>query len=462
MLKPSQLLLLFYVWLCIEGPGMAAEYHVGPDQPLATPEKVPWESLGPGDRVLIHHRERPYRAKWVLCCRGTEDAPIIVRGVRGAGGELPVIDARNAVSRPGLDFWSGERGVIKIGGASFAPQLTPAHIVIENLEIRGARPGRSFISGRGIQQYDEAASAIFVEKAEHITIRNCALHDCGNGFFTAHDTSEIRVESCRIYDNGLEDSYYQHNVYTESAGIIFESNSIGPLRENCPGNNLKDRSSGLVVRYNWIEGGNRQLDLVDAEDSERIRRDHRYDTAYVYGNVLIELEDAGNNQIVHFGGDSGPGAGYRKGPLYFYNNTVVSRRAGNTTLLRLSTDDTAARVFNNVLFVETDGERFAILDETGFVQLSHNIIKPGWKRSHGTLRGAILAGDNLPPGGQFFVDAARGDYRLVRGASGVDAGGGDLPERHRLQAEPDREARRRDRPAVGPLDIGAFEARPAN
>lgn len=54
----------------------------------------------------------------------------------------------------------------------------------------------------------------------------------------------------------IESSIYKHNSYTESQGIVFEFNHYGPLRAGCPGNNLKDRSTGTVIRYNWIEGGN--------------------------------------------------------------------------------------------------------------------------------------------------------------------------------------------------------------
>ncbi|WP_419641612.1 hypothetical protein, partial [Thiolapillus sp.] len=63
----------------------------------------------------------------------------------------------------------------------------------------------------------------------------------------------------------------------------------------------------------------------------------------MYGNVLIEPDGAGNSQMVHYGGDSGDSGDsgnesiYRKGTLYFYHNTVVSTRDGNTTLVRLST-----------------------------------------------------------------------------------------------------------------------------
>jgi hypothetical protein len=435
----------------------ADELHVGPGRTYATPDRVPWESLEPGDRVLIDWRPEPYRSKWVLCCRGAADSPITISGIPGPGGELPVLDAENALAPISVDYTSGERGVIKIGGAGFAPELMPGHIVIENLEIRGARPGRFFVSRRGILQYFDSASAIYVEKGDHITVRNCVLHDCANGFFTAHETAEILLDSCHVYDNGLEDSIFQHNSYTESAGMVYQFNRFGPLREGCSGNNIKDRSAGLVVRCNWIEGGNRQLDLVDAEDSEVIRQDPRYDTAYVYGNVLIEPDGAGNNQIVHFGGDNGPEETFRHGPLYFYNNTVVSLQSGKTCLLRLSTNDVTARVFNNILYVAATGDLLSILDESGIVNLSHNFLKPGWRGSHGELTGVIRADDNIEMDDPGFSDLSDLDLTLRMGSAAIDRGAGDPPSRHPVNTEFAGDRGSRERPVHGALDLGAFE-----
>ena len=108
--------------------------------------------------------------------------------------------------------------------------------------------------------------------------------------------------------------------------------------------------AGLIVRNNWIESGNRQLDLVDAEDSQTLVNHPNYHTTYVYGNILIEPDNAGNSQIMHYGGDSGTTADYRKGELYFYNNTVISTRSGNTTLVRLSTEDETCKAFNNIIY----------------------------------------------------------------------------------------------------------------
>ncbi len=305
----------------------SATYEVGPGRPAAAIADVPWAGLSAGDTVLIHWRPEPYREKWVLCRQGAAGAPITVRGVPGPGGERPVIDGRDAATPAGLNFWNEARGVIKIGGANNPPDTMPRWIVLENLEVRSGRPPYSFTGRSGAGEYASNAAAVYVEKAENLVIRNCVLHDSGNGLFigTSNDytTRDILVEGNYIFDNGNPGSAFEHNSYTAALGIVFQFNRYGPLREGANGNNLKDRSAGLVVRYNWIEGGNRQLDLVDAEDSAVLQTDPRYRQTFVYGNILIEPDGAGNRQIVHYGGDSGGASRYRKGTLYFYNNTVV-------------------------------------------------------------------------------------------------------------------------------------------
>jgi hypothetical protein len=442
------------------GSVSAREYLVGPEQEFARPELVPWELLSAGDVVTILWRAEPYHAKWVLACRGTKDQPVVIRGRPGPDGELPVLDADGALTPPQLDFWSGQRGIIKIGGSNNPADVMPAYIVIEGLDLRGARPGRHFFGRTGLTEYSDSASAIFVEKGEHITIRSCRLHDCANGFFTAAETSEVVVEGCVIYDNGVEGSGYQHNNYTESAGIVFQFNRFGPLREGCGGTNLKDRSAGTVIRYNTIEGGNRQIDLVESQEGDRIKRDPRYRSAFIYGNLLIEPPDAGNNQIVHFGGDSGPEEDFRDGPLWFFNNTVVSLRTGTTTLLRLSTSRGSAEVFNNVLFVEASGDNLGILDETGSVRLHHNWMKPGWKASHEPEHGTVAATENLETEAPHFRDAAKGDYRLSDGAPEQNRGialPAAVGEDHPLKWEIVPPQSFRHRPDDGQIDIGAFE-----
>lgn len=438
------------------------EYEVGPGKTYAEIEEVPWEALRAGDTVSIHWRENPYRAKLVLCVRGTPDQPICVRGVPNGQGVLPVIDGRNAVTRPQLNYWNEVRGVIKIGGANRPADTTPAHLIVENLEIRSGRPPYEFTGRDGRTTYSDNAAAIFIEKGEFITIRNCILHDCGNGLFIAAATRDAVIEGCSIHDNGIEGSYYQHNTYTAAAGLIYQFNRLGRLRPGCGGNNLKDRSAGLVVRYNWIEDGNRQLDLVDAEDLERLRSDPRYRSTYVYGNVLIEHEGEGNSQIVHYGGDSGRPDWYRKGTLYFYNNTVVSTREGHTTLFRLSTNDERAECWNNILYVTADGDRLAWLNESGVLNLGRNWIKRGWVASHGTLAGRISGTVNLLQGwNPGFADQEELDFRLEDTSPCVDQAV-ELPEpprtEHPLKWQYVPHQGREPRPVDGRLDLGAMEA----
>ena len=101
------------------------------------------------------------------------------------------------------------------------------------------------------------------------------------------------------------------------------------------------------------------MDLVDSDHTELIN-DTSYRNTYVYGNFLIKHDVVENSQVLHYGGDSGDPARYRKGTLWFYNNTVVSYRSGNTTLMRLSSNDEDAQCFNNVIFSAAGSGRLAI------------------------------------------------------------------------------------------------------
>jgi len=240
-------------------------FEVGPGQALPAIGEVPWESLQAGDTVRIHWRAEPYREKWAIAVAGTAEAPVRVMGVPGPEGQLPVVDGADATCRPALDFWGEDRAILKIGGTRSAPEVTPSHITIEGLEFRGARPPATFTSGRGQGTYRDNAAAIWVESGVSIVLRRCRLHDCSNGLMSSRQSRDLLVEACEISGNGTEVGIYQHNVYTETLGIVFQYNHLGPLRRDSFGNNLKDRSAGTVIRYNWIEGGSRLLDLVESD-----------------------------------------------------------------------------------------------------------------------------------------------------------------------------------------------------
>ena len=402
----------------------AVDYHIGPDQGLTRIADAPWDDLRPGDRVFIHWKNTPYKEKWIISGLGTASLPIVVSGVPGPAGQLPVIDGRDAVTPTNLSYWNESRGVIKVGADQNPNTEPPAHIVIENLDIRSGRPAYSFTDDNGARQnYASNAAAIYVEVAQNLTIRNCILRDSGNGLFigvNGGNTQDILIEGNRIYDNGIEGSIYQHNTYTAALGIVYQYNYLGPLRDGARGNNLKDRSAGLIVRNNWIKSGNRQLDLVDGEDSAAVVNHPDYNKTYVYGNVLIEPDGAGNSQIVHYGGDSGNQSIYRKGTLYFYHNTVVSTRSSNATLVRLSTNDEHADIRNNILYASSGGRYLAMLNEDGIAELRNNWISSGWVAAHGALGGSLNAIDNISGVDPGFKEGGSQDFSLTQGSAAID------------------------------------------
>jgi ribosomal protein L21E len=448
----------------------ATTFEVGPGKPFANVGDVPWESLTAGDTVLVYYRATPYKEKFVLSVVGTPSAPVTVRGVLGPNGERPVLDGAGATTRAQLSYYSRNRGVIKIGGSTvpFADGTTvmPKWIVIENLEITGARPPNTFTGPTGAtESYPNNASSIYLEFGENVTIRNCDLHDNGNGFFAYSTdtvvTRDLLLEGNHIHDNGNVGSNFEHNVYVAAIGVTYQYNHFGRIFPGAGGNNVKDRSAGLVVRYNWIDVANRQLDLVNGEDSAAIRADPRYRFTHVYGNVIVEHPNSGNNDIVFYGGDTGSAQKFRKGTLYFYNNTIVSDRTDATRLFRVATNDESIDARNNIAYVTAAGSNLKVLDNYGRLTLTQNWFKTGWSpfvvnRPKGTItdNGTVTG---ATPG---FVSEAGQDYHLTSTSQAVDAGAALNPAvlpTHDVVREYVKHLSSVPRAVHGPLDIGAYE-----
>lgn len=433
-------------------------YEVGPGLDYETPSDVPWESLGPGSLVRIHRRAEPYHDKWVVNATGTAERPVVVLGVPEAG-ELPVISGDGATTRSALDYWNEDRGIVKIGGSS-SPSGPASYVTLACLDVESARPGTSFTAADGTTgDYNENAACIYLEDGAFISVIDNAIHGCGNGIFASSGSSDVRIAGNHVYDNGISGSAYEHNSYTEALGITFEYNRYGPLCSDCDGNNLKDRSAGTVIRYNWIESGNRQLDLVESDFDELVN-DPRYHRTFVYGNVLIEPDGAGNNQILHYGGDGDDPSMYRKGTLYFYQNTVVSTRSGNTTLFRLSTEDESAEAFNNVFSVVASGSALAASAGAGKLALSHNFLPSGWVDSHDTLTGTVDDQGNVEGASAGFSDEGAQDFTLAADSPCLDRGepltSADVFD-HLVASEYVKHQSGRARPDDGMPDLGAFE-----
>lgn len=430
---------------------------VGPGLDVETPSDIAWETLSAGTLVRIHHRAAPYRDKWVVNTTGTANKPVVVLGVP-ENGVLPVISGDGATTRSALEYWNEDRGIVKLGGAD-APGGPAAYVTIECLDITNARPGISFDDAGGSStEYSENAACLYIEDGSYLTLRNNTVHGCGNGIFASSGSSEVLVSGNHVYDNGNAGSQYEHNSYTEARGITFEFNHYGPPCDGCDGNNLKDRSAGTVIRYNWLEGGSRELDLVES-DHEELVDDPRYHETFVYGNVLVEPDGAGNSQILHYGGDGDDESMFRKGTLYFFHNTVVSTRSGNTTLFRLSSEDESVDARNNVFSVTADGDALAISAGMGAITLADNLLPSDFVDSHDTLTGSIDDQGNVTGASPGFTDAAAQDFSLASGSACLGAAGplASAASAYPVELEYVPHQGGKARKDDGDPDIGAFE-----
>ena len=173
-------------------------------------------------------------------------------------------------------------------------------------------------------------------------------------------------------------------------------------------------------------------------------------------------EDGGNNQAVHYGGDSGTTADYRKGKLYFYNNTLYSSRAGTTVVMRLSTNEETCDARNNIFFNTAAGTSLALLAEAGTLTLANNWAKTGWRNSHeGAFEGSVSGGATTIVGtAPGFMDGANQDFRLASNSTAINAGAvlhADVLTQYNVLRHYVRHQSSEARPVSAAIDIGAFE-----
>ncbi len=413
---------------CSALPG-GRDFPVGPGQRFANIGDVPLETLRAGDTVRIAWRPEPYREKLMLSGVGTAGMPVVVCGLPGPKGELPVIDGKDATTRPQLDFpFDGHqvRGLVIVGHAHAAPwELTPSYIVVQGLEIRNASTPYSFTDRSGKK------------------IRGCIVTENGNGLFIGTGggmlTKDVLLEGNHVYANGSVTEYYEHNVYNEASEVTYQYNWFGSPRggkDGPLGANIKERSAGVVIRYNWIEDGSHIIDLVDAQESKGLTiAMPTFHKTYVYGNILVRTAPSGS--LIHYGGDSGRTADYRKGTLFFYNNTVVIKNARypeytRTPIFELSTNDEHLDSRNNVYFstVPPDPLRAIGLlggrDEviSGIATVAGDWFSNGWTAhdlttgKKETIKATLSSMDAMTRGSDpGFRDRAGDDYTVVAGSA---------------------------------------------
>ncbi|KAA1418601.1 hypothetical protein F0U44_08865 [Nocardioides humilatus] len=468
-------------------PATGTTYDVGPGRAWTTIGAVPWLDLGPGDRVRIHARPAPYKEKILVVGQGTASEPITVCGVRDGEGNRPVIDGKSATTRPGMrsDFEGTQlRGVITLAAPDNTPWGTkPKYVVIDGLEVTGGYPGNTFTDWAGVTRtYPDNVAGIFVERGEWVTVRDTVIRGNANGLFVASGDEEASVSRHVLVDgnaflgNSVVGRDREHHSYIEAEDVVYQFNHYGDTRAGALGGALKDRSTGTVVRFNTIEGGFRAMDLVEAQDSFPIFGDlPAYRETWVYGNV-VDLTHGDAAYAIHYGGDSGLEDTYRKGTLYFFNNTVVYRfdqsEQYNASVFDITTPDETAEIWGNVFSAgpATPGAtplELSLERGSGVHHLGANVMGPAmvqWRSD--THTGSITGwSSRITASNLGFTDLAGSDFRPVDGSPLVDVGATAprvVPSRHALAYQYVPHQLALGRPVNGTsVDAGAYENGPA-
>jgi hypothetical protein len=351
-------------------PGSGKDYEVGPGLKYQNIGDVPWKTLGPGDTVRIHARPDPYKEKIMIMQSGSADAPLKICGIPDELNRLPKIQADGATSPASMDYpdYTGFEplGLI-IGANNYGVQNK--YLEISYLDISGARESVTFQDSKGnTQKYGGSCVAFY--RTAHVVLRGNVIHDCDEGLFyksTTNDndiSSDYLIEGNYFHHNGAVGSYLVHNAYTEGVGVVYQFNRFEDLIPGAQGGCLKDRSAGTVIRYNWIRGCQRNIDLVETQDGAGIiDKDPSYAKSYVYGNALIYDQNTQGSTFIHYGGDQGVYDTYRQGTIYIYNNTVVSL-VGDAELVRVDSEATqgTAEVWGNILYAggKTPGSMYLL------------------------------------------------------------------------------------------------------
>ena len=327
---------------CASGEGKT--FEVGPGKTYATPKDVPWLTLLPCDIVNINYSSTPYTDIIFLASRGRANKWITIQGVAGPNGEMPILDGTNAVmpKNTGAPSAVDAAGMIVIMTPSSSvvtrsSNYKPGYLHITGLKIRNARPPQKVTNMAGsTNTWGNFSSAIAMYGAEKVAITKCDLGDNGLGVFANStggewlQTRNLLIARNHFHGNGNKGSFSEHNAYTEAIGTVYEYNYFAPPISGSNGDNIKERSAGVIFRYNYIEGG---ADLIALRDPES-NVDHesaQVDTlgeklvanAFVYSNILVTRQYL---QAIVGHGDGGMGTNKqpREGNLFFYNNRVAS------------------------------------------------------------------------------------------------------------------------------------------
>ncbi len=251
-------------------------------------------------------------------------------------GDIIEIDAETYSGNACLAVWQASDLLIR--GVGGRPHLEAAgqyiwgkgiwvlagdHITVENIEFSGATvPDKN---GAGIRL-----------DGSGLTVRHCFFHDNENGILTNNTYSgDILIEYSEFANNGFG-AGYSHNLYIGHVNkLTFQFNYT---HHAFIGHCLKSRANENYIYYNRIAdeetgASSRLIDLPNGGFS------------IIMGNLLMQGEDAPNNNMVGYGRE---GLSNTDSQVFIINNTFVNKRIGSCIFVDIEPGTVVANVSNNI------------------------------------------------------------------------------------------------------------------
>lgn len=253
------------------------------------------------------------------------------------------------------------------------------------------------------------------QEGDDLTVTRSRFRGNQNGILTgAAPASDIVIRASRFVRNGAGDGY-THNLYVGEVRSLTVTGSL--LAGADRGHEVKSRAARTTLVGNRITDRSATASYsIDLPNGGR---------ALVAGNTIVQGPRSENSTLVSYGAE---GLGPHDRTLWVVNNTLVNRRSTGTFVQVAA--GARARLLNNLL-------------------VGPGVLVDGPTR-------ASRANRRVGPGG--FVAPARDDFRLRRTSPAIGRGV-RVPRRWRARWEYAAPARPVRRPAVGRLDLGAFERR---
>lgn len=410
---------------CVAGSGH--DYHVGTG--FLSLDQVPWNNLQPGDSVRIDYNGSPYHRNFAINAHGTAAAHVVVCGISGPNGELPVLEGNAAHvaastnwGRASASATNQSRAIIWIGSRDTeAGVAAPSYIDVFGLDIRDDNPTYTYVdSGGATHNYTDFGAAVWIDVGHNITVQGNHFTNISQAVYSRSldnsDCTPPAVGACSTISTstlisgntidgyGIAGDDHEHGMYIQSAGTVIENNWIKQPWPNAGGNAIKDRSTGTVIRYNTVNSGAFAFDLVEAEDWKTYAQaDPTYRKTYVYGNLVNKSGLLG----FHYGFDN-DSTNDRAGTVYVWDNTFDIQGdpgEGVSYLMRLASRNDTAQMWNSVYKCDLSATRpgyFCALrtyqddGSGGALNLGVNWID----NSNGNCAGAFCDGDGYhPPSG---------------------------------------------------------------